>query len=440
MSDARRADARRADARRCFEAALAAIDAERLVVDALAETPFDDAPVHLIAIGKAAAPMSRGAMRQLGDRLVSRLVVVPASETAELAADPLFATSTIVGAGHPVPDAGSVEAGRAIEERLARLDAEDRVLVLISGGGSALVTAPLEGLDLDHISATTTAILRAGGRIDELNTVRKHLDRIKGGRLARLASPAPVLGLVLSDVIGDRLDVIASGPLSPDPTTYDDARAVIERLGIADQLPQPVRDVVTRGCRGEVAESPKPDDACFDSVQVRVVGSNRIAVDAVLAEARERGYDTLVLSTSIEGEARQVGAVLAAIAKEIRATGRPVATPACVVAAGETTVTVRGSGRGGRNQEVALGAAQGLDGVPDVVVAALGTDGIDGPTDAAGGFVDGTTVQRVQAIGGDVESTLVDNDAYTLLARLDDLIVTGATGTNVMDLYLLLVG
>jgi hydroxypyruvate reductase len=328
----------------------------------------------------------------------------------------------------------------AISELAARLDRDELLLCLISGGGSALMTVPPAGILLADLQRTIELLLRAGATVNDLNTVRKHLDLLKGGRLAAAAAPSHVLALVLSDVVGDPLDVIASGPVSPDPTRFGDAIAVLERIGIWHEVPQDVQQYLRRGVRGEVPESPGDGDPCFANVEVQVVGNNRLAVEGALSEAVSRGYQALALTTFLTGEAREAGRFLAAIGLEVKPAGRPVSLPACMVAAGETTVTVSGAGRGGRNQEVVLGAAQILDGTDNVLIASLGTDGIDGKTDAAGAIATGETLSRARERGLDAEEALADNNAYPFFHALQDLIVTGPTGTNVMDVQLVLVG
>lgn len=428
----------RDDALACVEAAIRAVEPEGLVAAFLAGHPelvAASGKIQVAGIGKAAAAMARGARRALGHRLAGGVLIVPAGGEGEAPAG-----FEVHGGGHPVPTAEGVEGAEAIRRLAAAAGEGDLLLALISGGGSALMTLPPEGVARAEVGETTGALLRAGATIGELNCVRKHLDRLKGGRLAREARPARVLALVLSDVVGDPLDVIASGPVSPDPTTFAGAIEVLERRRVWAGAPPAVRRHLEAGRRGKVPESPKPGDPCFAGVEVDVVGSNRMAAAAAREEATRRGYATLLLSTRVTGEAREVGRVLAAIGREAAASGNPLPPPACLVAAGETTVTVIGGGRGGRNQEVALGAALALAGASGVLVAAAGTDGIDGPTDAAGALAAGDTVARAREAGLDPDRALADNDAYPLFAALGDLVTTGPTGTNVMDLYLVLVG
>jgi glycerate 2-kinase len=397
--------------------------------------------VLLLSVGKAAVPMAAAAADILGELLVTGIVV---TKYGHVTAQPLPESLCLVEAGHPIPDAEGLRAGQEIMALLrdasgAGSGAYDLVLVLLSGGASALLPAPASGLDLQHLQTTTDLLLRAGATIVEINAVRKHLSQLKGGQLARLASPAPVATLILSDVVGDPLDVIASGLTAPDPTTFEDVQAVLARYALTAQLPTEVRDHLARGAAGDLVETPKSDDPLFERVLNTIVGSNRLAAEAVVAKAEKLGYHCLLLSTFVEGEAREIAKAAVAVARSIRAHAHPLAPPACFVWGGETTVTVRGEGKGGRNQELALSAAIGLAGMPDLALMALATDGTDGPTDAAGAVVDGTSVERARACGWDPLATLRDNNAYPLLDSTGDLLRTGPTGTNVNDLLVLLV-
>ncbi|NLF13153.1 MAG: glycerate kinase [Anaerolineaceae bacterium] len=381
--------------------------------------------------GKAAAPMAAALVPLLGERLAGGLVVTRYGYAGpEVDTGPI----EVAEAGHPLPDEAGVAATRRLADLLRQASGRDLVLAVLSGGASALLTLPAGGLSLDDLVATTELLLRSGATIGELNAVRKHLSQLKGGGLARLAAPARVAALVLSDVVGDPLDVIASGPASPDATTFADAWSVVERYGLAGRLPHAVAGHLRAGLEGRLAETLKPGDALFERVLNVIVGSNRLAAEAAVETARGAGFNVLLLSTFVEGEAREVGRVAAALAREVVAHGRPVAPPACLVWGGETTVTVRGQGKGGRNQELALAAALALQGLPGVVLLALGTDGTDGPTDAAGAVAGGQTIARARALGLDPRAHLADNDAYPFFDALDDLLRTGPTGTNVNDL------
>jgi glycerate 2-kinase len=386
--------------------------------------------IYVVGAGKAGVSMARAAERVLGRRIARGLLNVKYGHTAKLRRVELNEC------GHPVPDRNGVEGARRIAEIAASAGAEDLVLCLISGGASALLPLPADPVTLDEKQETTKLLLACGADIHEINAVRKHISRIKGGQLARLASPATVLSLLLSDVIGDDLDVIGSGPTAPDASTFARARDILGKYGIFDRVPTAVRERIERGVRGEIPETPKPHDPVFARVRNLVVGSNRLAVSQAFAAARELGFRALVLSTFVEGETREVARMHAAIAKEIVASGRPLKPPACVITGGETTVTLRGEGLGGRNQEFVLAAAIDIAGLRNVVILSAGTDGSDGPTDAAGAIADGRTLARNPR----APEFLARNDSYHYFERLGDLIVTGPTHTNVMDVRLILVG
>ena len=384
--------------------------------------------VVVVGAGKASAPMAAA----VEDVLEAR-IRVEGSVTVRYGHAAPTRHVHIREAGHPMPDQAGVDATREIVDLLQRTSASDLVVCVISGGGSALLTLPAEGISLEDLQRTTDSLLRCGATINEINVVRKHLDSVKGGGLARLASPSPVITLVLSDVVGNPLDAIASGPTVADTSTFADAAAVFERYSLWSQLP---RSVVER-IRAAREETPKPGDPLFERTQTVVVGSNLLACEAAARAAAEDGFSTLILSTYVEGEAREAGRVLAGVVREVNASGHPLKRPCCIVAGGETTVTIRGNGRGGRNQELALSAAFALQGVPSVLLASIGTDGSDGPTDAAGAWVDGSTLERARGLGLDAAGALAANDSYRFFDGLGDLIRTGPTNTNVNDLYLL---
>lgn len=393
--------------------------------------------VRLVAAGKAAAAMTEAAASVLGERLERGVLVTKRGHLAGRTLPPAVAAFE---AGHPVPDEESRAGVDAIEALLSGGREGDVAVVLLSGGASALLADPAEPLSLADLQATTGLLLRSGASIVELNAVRKHLSRLKGGGLARLAAPATVVAFVLSDVVGDALDVIASGPAAPDPTTFADAWRVVEGRGLGGALPAAVTSRLRAGVEGRLPETPKPGDPLFDRVSCVVVGSNRLAALAAAHEARELGYASLLLTTRVEGEAREVARVVAALGRGVLAEGDPLPSPACLVLGGETTVTVRGTGRGGRNQELALAAALALDGVDGVAVMALATDGSDGPTDSSGAIVDGTTAASIRAAGLDPVAALAGNDAYPALEAAGAQLKTGPTGTNVNDLYVVLAG
>lgn len=400
--------------------------------------------ILVVGGGKAGAPMAAAVNKILGPRLTNGVVVVK----HEHVLDDSMATGTIgiVEAGHPVPDEAGLQGAGRIADLLSNTTSRDLVLCLISGGGSALMTSPVLGISLADLQTLTQVLLSCGATINEINTIRKHISQFKGGQLAQLASPSPVISLVLSDVVGDPLEVIASGPTVPDPTTFGDAWSILERYKVVDDVPTSITNHLSAGLKGIIPDTPKPSDPIFDGVQNVIVGSNRLAAQAAAKEAQRLGFDTILLSTFLEGEAREVAKAIAGLAKGLvrgettHPTDRTLSQPACLVLGGETTVTLHGEGKGGRNQEMALAAALSLANWEDVLVAFLATDGTDGPTDAAGAFADGSTVARANRLGLDAEAHLDCNDSYHFFQKLDDLIVTGPTNTNVNDLILILSG
>ncbi len=381
--------------------------------------------VALLAVGKAAFGMTRAAIEVLGDDVRPADVLVVAHDEAKR-----LGHFDALRSGHPLPDERGQAAAREVERRAAELDAGDLALVLISGGASALLPAPVPGVLLEDKLEATRQLLRSGATIHELNAVRKHLSTTKGGGLLRQLRPARVVTLALSDVIDDDPSVIGSGPTAPDPSTFKDALAVLVRRGVAETCPKPVRERLEAGARGELEETPKPGDPVFDGTTYRIVGGNRTSVRAMGAVCGAE-----VDPEPLEGEAREAGAVLA------RRFASP--PPPAYVAGGETTVTVRGAGKGGRSQELALAfaleAAKGpLAERSDWVFLAAGTDGRDGPTDAAGGIVDAATVTRIRTAGVDPVAAMEENDSYGALDAAGALLRTGATGTNVADVVVFL--
>jgi glycerate 2-kinase len=341
-------------------------------------------------------------------------------------------------ASHPIPDDSGV---RGVERMLSIVNdarPDDLLIVLISGGGSALMTHPAEGVKLLDLQRVTDLLLRSGATINELNAVRKHLSDFKGGQLALRAYRSRVLSLILSDVVGDPLDTIASGPTAPDKTTFSDAINILKNRRVWADTPEAVRHRLENGIRGEIDETPKAGDEVFKNVTNVIVGSNLVAAKAAQRKALSNGYHTMILSTRVEGEARHIGTAMAGIAQEIVETDNPLEKPAALIVGGETTVTVIGNGVGGRNQEIALNASFRIQGA-NVLIASLATDGIDGPTNAAGALVDGSTVDRSHEMELDPKSFLANNDSYSYFSMLGDLLITGPTGTNVNDLTLILV-
>jgi glycerate 2-kinase len=422
----------RLHALRIFRAALQAADPETAV---LKHVSFDGKVfkagrkryplssfdrVQVIGAGKASTAMARALERVLGRRIVGGAINVPDGTTAKLRRIELHPC------GHPVPDERGIEGARRILDIAREAGPRDLLIAVISGGASALLPAPAPPLTLPEKQAITRQLLASGATIHEMNTVRKHLSLIKGGQLARMAHPATMVSLLLSDVVGDEPGVIGSGPTVADPTTCADAIRILEHYCI--QAPSEA-----------LHETPKPGDPRLVRTNQVLVGSNRQAIDAAAACARELGYRTAVLSTSIQGETRDVASMHAAIAREILQSGRPLRRPACLLSGGETTVTLKGKGLGGRNQEFVLAAILALEGSGPVTILSAGTDGIDGPTDAAGAIGDSETLTRAAGLGMDGRRSLEDNDSYHFFEPLQALLKTGPTGTNVMDVRVLLI-
>jgi len=428
----------RESARLIWEAALNAANPATCITKFIRnnESTFRfDGRLIVIGAGKASAKMAQVVEEIFGDRITSGLVATKYGHALPLR------RIRLVEAGHPIPDAAGVLAVEETRKLLQGLSANDLVLCLISGGGSALWPSPAEGITLEEKQAVTQLLLRAGATIRELNAVRKHLSGIKGGQLARWAEPARVVSLIMSDVIGDPIDFIASGPAAPDTTSFAEALAIIDKYRV--DAPQSVLRRFREGVAGRIPDTPKSGDKVFDRVENHIIANNRLLVDAAVEKANELRLNTLVLSTEIEGEAREAGGFFASIAREIDRSGNPIKPPACILAAGETTVTVTGNGAGGRNQEMALAWAIAMaQNSPPLAscFASVATDGSDGPTTAAGGLVDGFTVQRGADLGLRAAKYLQNNDSWNFLNAIGDLIVTGPTQTNLMDLQILLVG
>jgi len=415
------------------------IDRSHLIIAEQAYNLKEIRRVVIVGVGKAAFPMAVAMEEILGDRLEIGIILTKdgyAAPASGLVRRKLYQTR-VLEAGHPIPDARGVAAAQEIIKLLQTLENDDLVIFMISGGGSALLNSPVPGVNLADLQQFTGLMLRAGATINQINTLRKHLDLAKGGGLARQASPARMATLVLSDVIGDPLDVIASGPTVPDNTTFQDAWSIIEQFNLEDEIPASICSYLDKGRRGEVPETLKSGDPVFNRTQQVIIASNSQAVSAAAIQARKYGLDVLLLTSFLQGEAREVGRMMAAIARQIQATGEPVKRPACVIAGGETTVTVRGAGKGGRNQELALGSLQEMARLPRTMLVALATDGSDGPTEAAGAVVTGDSLDRGLTLGLDPRKFLDRNDAYLFFDRLGDLIRSGPTQTNVNDLTIL---
>ena len=388
--------------------------------------------ILVVGAGKADAPMAQAVESLLGEGVSDGIIVVKDGHGLPLQ------RIRVHEASHPVPDERGLRGAEEILSMVSGAGEKDLVICLISGGGSALLVAPAEGVTLKDKQQVTQLLLACGASIHEINTVRKHLSRVKGGGLAHAAHPATLVSLILSDVIGDDLDTIASGPTVPDSTTFHQAEQILKRYGIWDQVPGSVRDHVEKGVKGKIAETPKPGDPSFQGGAWELVGTNLQALKAARKKAERMGYRTLILSGMIEGETREVAKAHAAIAKEVLSSENPIAPPACVLSGGETTVTLQGDGKGGRNTEFALASAIALEGVENVVVLSGGTDGTDGPTDAAGAMADGKTVSQAREKGLDPVDYLRRNDSYAYFETLGGLVITGPTRTNVMDVCVML--
>ena len=388
--------------------------------------------IYIIGAGKAAVPMALAAEEVLGEKISGGLIVTPHGQAGSLK------RVRVLSAGHPIPDRMGLSAAEECIRQAVAAGKDDLVLVLLSGGASALLPAPVHGITLKNKQRVTELLLKSGAGISEINAVRKHLSRMKGGRLAALIYPASSLTLILSDVLGNDLSAIASGPTAPDPSLFSDAIVILKQYHLLSRLPAAVRRHLSRGLRGRYPETPKPGDPIFDTAQHVIVCDNRRSVEAAMAQAQALGFQVAVLTTSLRGEAREVARVFGAMAHEIHRFGRPLCRPACVLAGGELTVTVKGRGLGGRAQEFVLAAALDVAGLPKTTVIGFGTDGLDGPTEAAGAVADGTTVERALKAGLDPAKALAGHNSYPFFKSLGDLILTGPTGTNVNDLYLLL--
>lgn len=394
--------------------------------------------VFLVGFGKAAFLMANAVSDHAPDIITRGIIITKYGHTQ---GQKLSSNIEIYEAGHPVPDERGVEATRKAIEMLKVADEKTLILCLISGGGSALLVSPKTGLSLDDKQAVTNLLLKAGASISELNTVRKHISDIKGGRLAEYAYPAHVISLILSDVIGDSFDVIASGPTSPDSTTYAMARDVLKKYDLTAMVPMAVKDILDAGVAGKLADSPKDGNPIFSRVENIIVGSNTKAILAAERKAAELGYDTMILSTELTGEAADAARWLATHAIEVhKSLQKKHGKTTCLISGGETTVTVKGTGKGGRNTELALVFALETQGIQRITFLSAGTDGTDGPTDAAGAIVNEKTIQNASSFGLDPVAYLKNNDSYTFFSRTGELFMTGPTGTNVMDIQIILIG
>jgi glycerate-2-kinase len=435
----------RGDAITVLEAALNSVDPYKAVLNNLKivdgklrvgnfEASLDDLrKIVVIGGGKAGGAMAEAVESVLGDRVSGGCVNVLQGTEFRYNLKKI----RLQGASHPIPNNDGVRGVAEMLMLISSMREKDLVICLISGGGSALMPYPAEGISLKDKQDVTSRLLMKGATIDDLNAVRKHLSAIKGGQLARRCYPTRVVSLILSDVVGDPLDTIASGPTSPDTTTFRNAVDVLKKYKLWDDICSQVRERLEYGVKKVIVETPKPGDEIFNHVTNIIVGNNSIAAESAAEAAEALGYNSLIVSTMVEGEAAEVGTVLAGIARELAAKGRPLKPPAAVIVGGETTVNVRGSGRGGRNQELALSLARRITGLK-AVAASLATDGIDGPTEASGAIVDGETSTKASKAGLSIEKFLAENDSHSFFKKIGDTIVTGPTGTNVNDLVLII--
>jgi glycerate 2-kinase len=388
--------------------------------------------VHVVGFGKASKRMAEALIDVLGNRICGGVVITPSDEGS-------LGPLEIVKGDHPIPRENTYRSSqKLIEYLLNNVHEEDTVIILISGGGSALFEVPEDGVKLEDIAYISKELMKRGADIVELNTVRKRLSKVKGGKLLRLIKSKNVLSLILSDVVGDRLDTIASGPTAPDETTFRDAYNIMVKYGLWDELMENVKEVFVKGLSGEILDTPKSGDKLFNKVKNVIIASNSIVLEELAKKVEELGFKPLVLTSMLEGEAKEVGKVLASIIRSIHMYCRPTSRPVALIAGGETTVTVRGSGIGGRNQELCLSLAMKIRGLPDTVAACFATDGVDGISPATGAIVDGETVDRALDLGLDPNKYLDNNDSYTFFSKLGLAVITGYTGTNVNDVFIAL--
>ena len=410
------------------------IEGDRLFAGEAAYDLRNYEKVIVIGAGKGTAPMAKAVEELLGDRIGEGLIIVKYGHSQSLS------KIKCIEASHPLPDEAGMKGTEEIIETLKDSDEKTLVICLLSGGGSALLVSPAEGITLGDKQVTTDLLLKSGASIEELNGVRKHLSRVKGGRLASIAYPATVITLILSDVIGDRLDVIASGPTVPDRSTFMDAVKVIEKYNLVKKLPNKVLSILLDGIAGKLPDTPKAGEDCYKKGSAVIVGSLRQAINAARNAANKLGFDTEIVTDKLQGEAREAAVYLADLAKMVRSS-RMGGKPMCLLSGGETTVNVKGSGKGGRNQELALAFALEIEGVDGITLLSAGTDGTDGPTDATGAIVDGETIHFARKLGVDPEKYLENNDSYNFFKKIDEghHLITGPTGTNVMDVQIIMV-
>lgn len=431
---------------RIMNSALSAADPFSAVVNGIKESNIlrddnqneiilpDYRNIIVVGAGKAGQPMAEAVYESSQEKIKAGIVIVKDGYTKF---SRLPAQIKVVEASHPLPDQRGVAATQDIINLLQKANKDDLVICVISGGGSALLSSPVPGITLQDMQELTNQLLASGASIQEFNTLRKHLDQVKGGQLARIASPARVVSLVLSDVVGDPLDIIASGPTVPDPSTYQDAIEILQKYRIFNQIPERIRNHLILGQQAQIKETPKPGEELFTNVKNIIVGSNQTATQAAIYQAGQEGFHCFCLTNYLQGEARHAGVFLSSILRQIALHDQPIPRPACIIAGGETTVTLKGNGMGGRNQELALASVIELDRLENIALITLATDGGDGHSDAAGAVVTGETFLRAKNKNLNPSDFLANNDSYHFFLPLGDLIKIGPTMTNVNDLTFL---
>ena len=424
----------REDVLKMLEEGLVASDPKKSVANALEKMSGEIKAaerVFVIGFGKASASMAEACEEKIGDRISDGAIIVPENVDAKS-----LRRIRVFKGTHPIPSQDSVESTRKLISVCQGLTQRDLVICLISGGGSSLLTLPAEGITLEEKKMATDILLKSGAEIREINIVRKHISSVKGGQLLNFLKPARVVSLILSDIVGDPVEYIASGPTSPDPSTFKEAYSIILKYGLTGKIPGSIVERIEKGVRGEIAETPKPGSELFKNVNNIIVSNNMKSLVAMERKAAELGYNTLVLTSFSQGEAREVGRFLCGVLKQVAVYDSPVKKPACLIVGGETTVTVKGRGKGGRNQELTLSVLIGCSDLRNFVFASIGSDGIDGYTDAAGAIADFSTLESACNSRLDPKMFLENNDSYNFFKQTGDLIFTGPTGTNVNDFTL----
>jgi len=428
---------RRKDALEILEEGLKAADPKSSVKEALRNLKDElnkARRIVVIGFGKASIKMAEGCEEELRDKIYDGAIIAPKGiEDKKLKIIKVFEGT------HPIPSEVNVESAKKLISVCSNLTSEDLVICLISGGGSSLLTFPANDISLEEKKLTTDVLLKSGADIREINTIRKHISKVKGGQLLNLLKPAKVVSLILSDVVGDPIEYIASGPTSPDSSTFKDALSIIKKYNLVNKLPKSVVERIEKGVRGEILETPKPGDEIFNNVKNIIVSNNMKSLVAMEKKASSLGYNTIILTSYAQGESREVGKFLCAVIKQISSYDIPIKKPACLILGGETTVTVKGNGKGGRNQELVLSIVLNCKDVKNFVFASIGSDGIDGYTDAAGAIADNFSLEDAVNSGLKPEEFLENNDSYNFFKQTRDLIFTGPTGTNVNDFMVALI-